>query len=304
MTTLCAHPLRGRRPLGLPGLSDLSSAILAASASLLALCAPAAGAAAAASAAAAPAFERAPESASPLKFEISSQRTSRVAIEDRRIESAVFSQDEAEIKTDERTGQLYVLPKIEGPISIYLTTDAGETAALLLEARADAAPQNLLLRRRAAPASARVGEDARQPARLPPMPAADYEEALKRFAKAAALGAELPDVMKRSVCPAPSASLEAALERLKRLEPAVTECWASQTMAASVIRVRNRSLMPAAIREPALIGPTVLAVAAEKAELGPGERGSLIFIEAAPEGRPGLESREGLDAAGRSAFDL
>lgn len=233
-----------------------------------------------------PTFERAPESAAPLTFEISSTRTSRIAIEGRRIVSAVFSQDEAEIKTDERTGQIYVLPKIEGPISIYLTTDAGETAALLLEAHAEAAPQNLLLRRREAPASARVGEDVRLPDRLPPMPAADFEAALKRLAKAVSLGVELPDVMKRSVCPAPSPSLEAALERLQRLSPAVAECWASQTMSAAVIRLQNRSLMPAALREAALCGPTVLAVAADKASLGPGEHATLILIEASPEASP------------------
>ena len=229
----------------------------------------------------APKFVRRSDDASLLRFGISASHASRIAFAGgERIESAVWDQQDLDLKTDSSSGQIFVRPKREGEIMIYLTTESGETAAIVLEAGLEKSPQNILLERTAPKDAVPMsGDDSRSASMLAPSPAPDFIAAVKRLARFAALGKEAPDVMKRSSCPKPSASLANALEKLAPLHPSVETCWTSRDLTAVVLRLRNPSAVPMRIREAALTGPTVAAIASEKTTLRLGESARLIYME-------------------------
>ena len=221
------------------------------------------------------------DDASLLRFDISASHASRIAFAGgERIESAVWDQQDLDLKTDSSSGQIFVRPKREGEIMIYVTTESGETAAIVLEAGLEKSPQNILLERTAPKDAVPMsGDDSRPASMLAPPPAPDFIAAVKRLARLAALEKEAPDVMKRSSCPRPSASLANALEKLAPLHPLVETCWTSRDLTAVVLRLRNPSAVPMRIREAALTGPTVAAIASEKTTLRLGESARLIYME-------------------------
>ena len=229
----------------------------------------------------APKFVRRSDDDSLLRFGISASHASRIAFAGgERIESAVWDQQDLDLKTDSSSGQIFVRPKREGEIMIYVTTESGETAAIVLEAGLEKSPQNILLERTAPKDSVPMsGDDSRPASMLAPSPAPDFIAAVKRLARFAALGKEAPDVMKRSSCPKPSASLANALEKLAPLHPSVETCWTSRDLTAVVLRLRTPSAVPMRIREAALTGPTVAAIASEKTTLRLGESARLIYME-------------------------
>lgn len=229
-------------------------------------------------------FARMPQSESLLRFSISAAQPTRIAFGDgRRIQSAVWEQNDADVKTDPAAGQIFVAPRREGDIVLFITTEDGETAALTLDARADAAPQNIVLERRGESPKrhphAETPPSAEHPA-LPPMPVSDYEAALKTFLRAAALHQETPSVRRLPRCPAPSAAAAAAQKKLAALKPQTTACWRANGFRASVLRLRNDSPAPVELREPALIGPTILAIGLDRPILRLGESAQLFLIEA------------------------
>lgn len=228
-----------------------------------------------------PKFVRRSDDASLLRFGISASHASRIAFAGgERIESAVWDQQDLDLKTDSSSGQIFVRPKREGEIMIYVTTESGETAAIVLEAGLEKSPQNILLERTAPKDAVPMsGDDSRPASMLAPSPAPDFIAAVKRLARLAALEKEAPDVMKRSSCPRPSASLANALEKLAPLHPSVETCWTSRDLTAVVLRLRNPSAVPMRIREAALTGPTVAAIASEKTTLRLGESARLIYME-------------------------
>lgn len=229
----------------------------------------------------APKFVRRSDDASLLRFGISTSHASRIAFAGgERIESAVWDQQDLDLKTDSSSGQIFVRPKRDGEIMIYVTTESGETAAIVLEAGLEKSPQNILLERTAPKDAVPMsGDDSRPASMLAPSPAPDFIAAVKRLARLAALEKEAPDVMKRSSCPRPSASLANALEKLAPLHPSVETCWTSRDLTAVVLRLRNPSAVPMRIREAALTGPTVAAIASEKTTLRLGESARLIYME-------------------------
>lgn len=229
-------------------------------------------------------FARMPQSESLLRFSISASQPTRIAFGDgRRIQSAVWEQNDADVKTDPAAGQIFVAPRREGDIVLFITTEDGETAALTLDARADAAPQNIVLERRGRPAktseAAETPNASDQPM-LPPMPVSDYEAAMKTFLRAAALSRETPAVRRLPRCPAPSASVEGARKKLAALKPKTTSCWRANGFRATVLRLRNDSPAVVQLREPALIGPSILAIGLDRPILRLGETAELFLIEA------------------------
>ena len=88
-----------------------------------------------------PAFQRAPAAvpgkfvrrsteADLLRFPISAQHASRIAFTGgERIESAIWDQQDLDLKTDTAAGQIFVRPKREGEIVLYVTTESGETVS-------------------------------------------------------------------------------------------------------------------------------------------------------------------------------
>lgn len=234
----------------------------------------------------APLYARMPQSEAMLSFNVSAAQPSRIAFGDgRRIQSAVWEQNDADVKTDAATGQIFVQPHREGAIVIFITTEEGDTLAVSLQASMSSAPQNIVLEKRggsagAAEPGAALEADSRSSRMLPPMPVSDYEAALKAFLRAAALNRETASVMRLSRCPAPSASVSAAARRLAALKPQAEACWRAKGLRAAVLRVQNLSPVPVELREPALIGPAILAIGLDRPILRLGESAELIFVEA------------------------
>lgn len=264
-----------------------------------------------------PAFQRAPAAvpgkfvrrsteADLLRFPISAQHASRIAFTgDERIESAIWDQQDLDLKTDTTAGQIFVRPKREGEIVLYVTTASGETAAIVLDAGLERSPQNILLERADATRASKLsteaaastgtsadspdalegmpmtGGDPRPASMLAPSPAPEFVSSVKRFVRHATLREEAPDIMKRSACPKPTRSLSAALVKLERLKPVVTSCWTTRDLTAVVLRLKNDSPVPVLIREPALTGPSVAAITTDKAMLRYGDSAELIFVEVA-----------------------
>lgn len=264
-----------------------------------------------------PAFQRAPAAvpgkfvrrsteADLLRFPISAQHASRIAFTGgERIESAIWDQQDLDLKTDTAACQIFVRPKREGEIMLYVTTESGETAAIVLDAGLERSPQNILLERadatrasklstEAAPSTGTsadspdalegmpmTGGDPRPASMLAPSPAPEFVSSVKRFVRHATLREEAPDIMKRSACPKPTRSLSAALVKLERLKPVVASCWTTRDLTAVVLRLKNDSPVPVLIREPALTGPSVAAITTDKAMLRYGDSAELIFVEVA-----------------------
>ena len=196
--------------------------------------------------------------ADPLRFGISLYHASRIAFAGgERIESAVWDQQDLDLKTDSGSGQIFVRPKREGEIIVYVTTEAGDTVAIVLDAGRDKSPQNILLERTTPKGNElqlktngvnggitlgvpMTGEDPRSASMLAPSPAPDFVAALKRFARHITLDREAADIMKRSSCPKPTASLSSALQKLERLKPVVESCWTTRDLrTCSYSRVRT-----------------------------------------------------------------
>lgn len=229
------------------------------------------------------AYVRAADVSEPLVFRVPPGKTSRIAFEGDRILSAVYDKYELDLRTDSRQGQIFVRPLADTPAAVYLSTESGATVAVTLESDPKEDPQSITLRRAAG--SAPYGTDTRSAAALSPMPAADYESALKRLVRHAALGQESADVMKRAACPQPSVSLRTALDRLGVLNPKLIGCWSSLTLQASAVRVKNSRLGSMTLHLQPLAGPTILAVGSEKTELPFGRSATIYFLETAHDGR-------------------
>ncbi len=220
---------------------------------------------------------RAPGSAEVLSYEIPFAKTSRIAVADERIESAVFDRSLVSVQTDSRLGQIFVEPLAPGDASIYLTTESGATIALVVTAVDGADPQNIVLTRR--PGAAPSGTDNRSARMLRPLPVSDYESGVKRLVRQMIRGEESPDVMRRGACPRASASLAESLRRLSALNPVVRSCWSTAGMDGALVLVRNTRLGPARIDEAAIGGRAILAVAVERRTLNAGETALIAIVE-------------------------
>lgn len=223
-------------------------------------------------------FDRA-EEARPLAYTVGLGKTSRISILGDRIQSAVYDQALLSVKTESSTGQLFVQPVQEAEIPLYITTESGLTVDVMLTAVAGGDPQSITLTRRGT-VDPQPGSDMRSARTLAPMPVSDYEAAVKRLVRAVAEERESADILRRGACPRPSVSVLRAVERLSALSPAVTSCWSSLALRATVISLRNPRLGEVLLNEAALAGPTVLAVSFDRLRLGFKEAGSVILVEA------------------------
>lgn len=213
-----------------------------------------------------------------LRYDVPAGKTSRIAVQEDRIVSAVYDRALLSIQTNSQLGELYVQPHMAGEAAVYLSTESGNSISILLNAEEDMDPQTIILSK--SPGAFAVGTDTRSPRMLAPMPAADYEAAVKRIIRQAVLNEETPDVMKRGACPKPSVSLETAILALQSLKPKLTACWSSMGFNASVLRVTNTRLARQSIDESVLTRGTILATAIDRDEFSLGASASLIFVEA------------------------
>lgn len=227
-------------------------------------------------------YELEDHAASTLVFDVGLGRTTRIAIADDRIAAMVADKTAVSMKTDARTGEIYVIPLVEGDITAYVATAGGTTIPLVLRSASANAARNLVLKRRTPGRAANEGakKDTRSAAALEPLPSPDIEAAAKQVLKSIAMNRPDGALMKRHACPSPTPSAAAALVKLAELAPAVESCWSTQTMRATVIRLRHHGAAPIALDPAALSGDTVVAVALERPDLRFGQTGRVILLEA------------------------
>lgn len=245
---------------------------------------------------------------SPLVFEVGTGATTRIAIVDDRIRMLIGDQRAMSVKTDSQTGEVYVIPLVEGPLSVFVTTVTGTTIPLILQSSVSAAPGNLVLRRSAGFAQGttngvngphdRTGvrnnprsssdadmsalKDTRSSLALAPLTAPDVETAAKKVLVAIAKDEPNTTLMKRLACPAATPTLTGTLVKLAGLSPTISSCWSTQSMRATVVTVRNRQALPLTLDPSALSGETVVAVAADRTELPYGTSAHLTILEVEP----------------------
>lgn len=65
-------------------------------------------------------------------FPISLTGPNRIAVADKKIINAIYDATQLEVQTDSVTGQVFVFPRIQDPIALFLTTEDKETYALTL----------------------------------------------------------------------------------------------------------------------------------------------------------------------------
>lgn len=188
----------------------------------------------------APLYELEDQRDSTLVFDVGLGRTSRIAIADERIAALVADKTALSVKTDARTGEVYVIPLVEGDLTAYVSTAGGETIALLLRASSEHPPRNLVLRRRSAPqADDEARKDTRSALALAPLPSPDVEAAAKRVLKAMALDRPDDSLMRRHACPNPSPALAAALVKLAALTKPGSAASGASSASSSTRSIPN-----------------------------------------------------------------
>ena len=65
-------------------------------------------------------------------FAVSLTGPNRIAVTDKKIINAIYDATQLDVQTDAMTGQIFVFPKSQDPIALFLTTDDRETYALTL----------------------------------------------------------------------------------------------------------------------------------------------------------------------------
>ncbi len=234
-----------------------------------------------------------PEStAEPLVFEVALNGTTRIALVDERITALIGDSRAMSVQSDPKSGEVYVIPTVEGDLSVFLTTQSGTTVPLVLRSTVSAPPGNLVLKRRAPGAGASgaagarpatgVEKDTRSSAALAPLTAPDVENAAKKVLTAIAKEEPSGTLMKRLACPEISPAVAAAQVKLAALNPRIHACWSTQTMRGTVIALKNPRAVRVTIDLAALSSDTVVAVAGEKTTLGFGETGRITILEVEP----------------------
>lgn len=230
--------------------------------------------------------------AEPLVFEVALNGTTRIALVDERITALIGDSRAMSVQSDPKSGEVYVIPTVEGDLSVFLTTQSGTTVPLVLRSTASAPPGNLVLKRRAPGAGASgaagarpatgVEKDTRSSAALAPLTAPDVENAAKKVLTAIAKEEPSGTLMKRLACPEISPAVAAAQVKLAALNPRIHACWSTQTMRGTVIALKNPRAVRVTIDLAALSSDTVVAVAGEKTTLGFGETGRITILEVEP----------------------
>lgn len=230
--------------------------------------------------------------AEPLVFEVALNGTTRIALVDERITALIGDSRAMSVQSDPKSGEVYVIPTVEGDLSVFLTTQSGTTVPLVLRSTASAPPGNLVLKRRAPGAGASgaagarpatgVEKDTRSSAALAPLTAPDVENAAKKVLTAIAKEEPSGTLMKRLACPEISPAVAAAQVKLAPLNPRIHACWSTQTMRGTVIALKNPRAVRVTIDLAALSSDTVVAVAGEKTTLGFGETGRITILEVEP----------------------
>ena len=65
-------------------------------------------------------------------FAVSLMGPNRIAVTDKKIINAIYDATQLDVQTDSMTGQIFIFPKSQDPIALFLTTEDKETYALTL----------------------------------------------------------------------------------------------------------------------------------------------------------------------------
>lgn len=213
----------------------------------------------------------------PLEFTLPLYGTTMVSVPDDPIKTAVFDRATVDIQTDSRSGMLYVLPKTEGSAMVYVTCRSGDTAALYLTFDPEASPRTIVLEKkggRTAP------DESLSAAPVRALRAEGFSAEVKRFVTLI-LRHESGDEAVRTAETVPGPAAEAALRQLQPLNVRIDAVWRSNEARALEVTVRNGTIMPVDIDPEALTSGALWAVAATQTRLAPGERTTMILVEAA-----------------------
>lgn len=216
---------------------------------------------------------RAPE------IRISRKDFTRIAVFDGRIVNAKFKKGDLDTSPDEKTGSLYVLPNVSGPVSTFIITQSGQTHQVNL-VPSDQPAQTIVLRE---PAIDKASKDTKSSINDPRSVsqrvdrATSFDAAIKRLVGAMARNEKPADLTYREV------NQEFQLWQCTRLW--LMSQYTGQTYSGEHFRLQNTCPQPLRLDEREFFKPGVLAVSMEIHQLAPQESTDIFIAREARNGK-------------------
>ncbi len=194
---------------------------------------------------------------------ISKASASRIAVEGGRIVQFLFDESELRVTEDKSNGQVFVAPKVDRPISVFVLTDHA-THALVLEPK-DMPVATVLVRE-----TARPGGDGRPVAKSPVERAGALDLSVKRLVALMARGESSAEFRAVDVRRAEPLWNEAVYFLVRRFEgrQLIGEHYVLRNVSSTVMRLAEQELYR----------DSVLAVSIELHQLAPGAATNVFIV--------------------------
>lgn len=193
-------------------------------------------------------------------YPVSLTGPNRIAVTDKKITNAIYEVSQLEVQTDAITGQVFVFPKTQDPIALFLTTEDKETYALTLMPQAIRSQEIVL------------GLISKPTLKSQPYPQATFKEAIE----------SAPDIdlkVTRLIRALARNELPDGFHASNRCGKFCLKSLTSETLIGKVLIHKNSGKQNVTLEEKFFYQKGVLAVAIEKASLAPGELTHVYTVE-------------------------
>lgn len=212
----------------------------------------------------------------PIRITVPPLLTSRIDFPDECVVNLVIDKEFIETSGQAEASDFFLSPTREGRTTIYVQLARGETVPIELTVDSKAAPRNVTLRLRKSAATLDAPVDALRSTlrdRLPSMIGLPFSDLLSTLVTTLENN-ESSDGLLRLPTGANAPLTSGALRTVERLHPLsvhIDGVWQTREMTVTRLVVKNGKLRRAVIDETALLSDGVLAFAATKPALEPGE---------------------------------
>lgn len=194
-------------------------------------------------------------------YSVSLSGPNRIAVSGKKVINAIYDATHLEVQTDALTGQVFVFPKTQEPVALFLTTEDKETHALTLLPQ-EIRSQEIVLNSSQPLSHGKAASTYPQRAFQQSIETApDIDSKVTRLIRALARN-EVPD----------------GFHATNRCGQSCLKSYASETIVGRVIVHKNTSNRFVTIEEKLFYQKDVLGVAIDKAELAPGESARIYIV--------------------------
>ena len=196
-------------------------------------------------------------------FAVSLTGPNRIAVTGKKITNAIFDARQLDMQTEEATGQIFVFPKTNEPVALFVTTEDKETHALTLMPQAIRSQEIIL--------------GAKEPPKAT-LPTTSYQP------KALGEAIDAPDLDKRVtklIRALARDELPVGFHATNRCGKSCLKSLASDTLEGKVLTHKNTSKTFVTLEEKLFYTEGVLAVAIVRTNLAPGES-TRVYVVSKP----------------------